>query len=60
LFENREKINRLLGITKFLAMGIHDNMANRQEIQAVLSNNNITWLEAGKLTFVTNKNFVIG
>lgn len=58
LFEDIDKVSRLLSITKYLAIEIHDDMANRQHIQQVLKNNHFAWFEAGELTIATNQNFV--
>jgi FkbM family methyltransferase len=57
LFEDSEKSNRLLGIVKYLAIEIHDDMASRQQIQQILRDNNFTWFEAGELTIAANQNF---
>ncbi len=56
LFEDKEKARKLLSITKYLAIEIHDDIADRQYIQQVLRDNNFTWFEEGELTIAANKN----
>jgi len=56
LFEDKEKARKLLSITKYLAIEIHDDIADRQYIQQVLGDNNFSWFEEGELTIATNKN----
>ena len=56
LFEDKEKARNLLSITKYLAIEIHDDLADRQYIQQVLRDNNFSWFEEGELTIAANKN----
>ncbi len=58
LFEDKEKASQLLSTTRYLAIEIHDDMADRQYIQQVLMDNNFTWFEEGELTIAFNKNLV--
>ncbi len=55
LFEDREKARRLLSITKYLAIEIHDDVADRKHIQQVLRENNFSWFEEGELTIASNE-----
>ncbi len=55
LFEDREKARRLLSITKYLAIEIHDDVADRQHIQQILRENNFSWFEEGELTIASNE-----
>ena len=56
LFEDIEKASKLLSITKYLSIEIHDDIADRQYIQKVLRDNNFSWFEEGELTIAANKN----
>lgn len=58
LFEDREKASQILSITRYLAIEIHDDMADRLYIQQVLKDNNFTWFEEGELTIAFNKNLI--
>lgn len=58
LFEDREKASQILSITRYLAIEIHDDMADRQYIQQVLMDNNFTWFEEGELTIAFNTNLI--
>jgi FkbM family methyltransferase len=58
LFEDRSKISRLLQRTKYLAIEIHDDMADRKQIYSVLKDNGYTWFESGEITIATNLNLV--
>jgi FkbM family methyltransferase len=58
LFEDEVKISRLLAITKYIAIEIHDDMANREYIQRILNENNFIWFESGELTIASNQNLL--
>ena len=58
LFEDREKARRLLSITKYLAIEIHDDVADRNHIQQVLRENNFSWFEEGELTIASNEKLI--
>lgn len=55
LFEDRERARSLLSITKYLAIEIHDDVADRKHIQQVLRENNFSWFEEGELTIASNE-----
>lgn len=58
LFADTSKAGRLLSITKYLTIEIHDDMADRKHIQQVLKANNFSWFETGELTIATNHHLI--
>jgi len=48
-------MKKILQKTKFLAMEIHDQVANRQHIYEVLRSAGFEYFESGELVIATNK-----
>jgi FkbM family methyltransferase len=55
LFSKVEDISAVLQKTRFLALEIHDHMADRQHILSVLKKNNFTCVDYKELTIATNQ-----
>lgn len=58
LFKQGSGIETMLAKTRFLAMEIHDDKADRPQINNVLKQNNFTWFDAGELTIATNQSLL--
>ena len=58
LFKNKEHISPVLQKTRFLAMEIHDHLADREYILSILKKNNFTWHHNGELTIATNQSLL--
>jgi FkbM family methyltransferase len=58
LFENKEKISKLLAITRYLAIEIHDDIADRRYIEQVLQENNFSCFNEGELTIASNLSLI--
>ncbi len=54
LFNDELNMMEILKHTRFLAIEIHDEQANRQHIYTVLKNSNFSFFEQGELTIATN------
>jgi FkbM family methyltransferase len=54
IFDNPAYASALLAKTRFIAMEIHDDMANRKHIQEQLSHNGFSFYENGELTIGVN------
>jgi FkbM family methyltransferase len=54
LFEDELKASKFLSKTKFIAIEIHDEFANRKKIYSNLSKNNFKYFESGELTIANN------
>ena len=57
LFNDAEAMLSVLNKTRFIAMEIHDQIANREEIYKVLKSAGFDWFESGELTIATNMAF---
>jgi len=54
LFNDAEAIKSILSKTRFVAMEIHDQVANREEIYKVFKSAGFEWFESGELTIANN------
>jgi len=57
LFNDAEAIKSILSKTRFIAMEIHDQVADRKKIYEVLKSAGFEWFESGELTIATNMAF---
>jgi FkbM family methyltransferase len=55
LFRQEEIIAPILQKTRFIAIEIHDHLADRQHILAILKKNNFSWFDHEELTIATNQ-----
>lgn len=58
IFKSKSDISQILQRTRFLAMEIHDALADRNHIYTILKENNFNWFEKGELTIATNRSLV--
>lgn len=57
IFSKEELISPLLQKTKFIAIEIHDHLADRRHILTILEKNNFTWFDHKELTIACNRSF---
>lgn len=55
LFRNEEIISQVLQKIRFIALEIHDHLADRQYILSILEKNNFSWFDHEELTIATNR-----
>jgi FkbM family methyltransferase len=58
LFADVESIKKILHCVRFIAMEIHDDMADRKHIYNVLQSCQFTWIDVGELTIARNERLV--
>ena len=58
LFRDEETISQVLKKTRFIAMEIHDHLADRQHILAILAKNNFSWFDHEELTIASNQSLI--
>ena len=58
LFSNEEIISPVLQKTRFLAMEIHDHLADRRHINSILEKNNFKWFRHEELTIAANQSLL--
>ena len=58
LFSKEETISPVLKKTRFIAMEIHDHLADRQHILSILEKNNFSWFDHEELTIASNQSLI--
>ncbi len=58
IFKNKSEISNILQRTRFLAIEIHDALADRNYILSILKENNFNWFEHSELTIATNQSLL--
>lgn len=58
LFRKEEIITPILQKTRFIAIEIHDHVADRQHILAILKKNNFRWFDHEELTIASNQSLL--
>ena len=58
LFSKEETISPVLKKIRFIAMEIHDHLADRQHILSILEKNNFSWFDHEELTIASNQSLI--
>ena len=58
LFTKEESISPVLQKTRFIALEIHDHLADRKHILSILEKNKFIWFNQGELTIATNQSLL--